>query len=69
MQFQFTVSDDLPAKKDGANSMWATPTQAKRLARLCEAAAQAPQGHPPLRRNIRLIMMARVGPVNHKSVG
>lgn len=69
MKFQFKVNDDLPPKKDGANSMWGKPTEARRLIKLRLAALRAFQGRTPLKRNIRLSLVVHVGSVNDKFTG
>ena len=68
MWFQFFVSG-LPPKKDGAQSMWGKPLEAKRLVELRQGALKAIQGYPPLQSNIKLTLKIHVGPVNDRSIG
>ena len=67
MHYQFSVSA-LPPKKDGANSMWGKPLEAKRLAALRQAALQALDGQPSLQNNIKLSLMLHL-PVNNRLIG
>ncbi|MCZ7357899.1 MAG: hypothetical protein O8C66_03905 [Candidatus Methanoperedens sp.] len=69
MKFQFRVNDDFPPKKDGANSMWGKPTEARRLEKLRLAALRVLQGREPLKWNIRLSIEIHVGPVNNTITG
>jgi len=69
MRVQFKVEGELPPKKDGAQSMWGKPPEARRLVRLRRAARQAIQGNGPLQRNISLSVKIYVGPVNDRSTG
>ena len=59
----------LPPKKDGAQSMWGKPLEAKRLVELRQGALKAIQGYPPLQSNIKLTLKIHVGPVNDRSIG
>jgi len=68
MNISFQVNG-LPPKKDGAQSMWGKPLEAKRLVELRQVALKALQGHPPLRSNIKLTLKIHVGPVNNRSIG
>ncbi len=61
--------DGLPPKKDGANSMWGKPLEAKRLVNLRRAALRAMEGQPALKRDIRLTITVCVGAKNDPSVG
>lgn len=61
--------EDLPPKKDGAQSMWGKPLEAKRLVALRQVALQALKGHPPLQSNIKLTLKIHIGPVNDQSIG
>jgi len=67
-KYQFEVNG-LPPKKDGAQSMWGKPLEAKRLVDLRQAALQALKEHPPLQSNIRLMLKIHIGPVNDRSIG
>lgn len=67
MHYQFSVSG-LPPKKDGAQSMWGKPLEAKRLVALRQAALQALKGQSPLQSNIKLILKIHL-PVNNQSIG
>lgn len=69
MQFQFKIIGDLPPKKDGAQSMWGKPTEARRLEELRKAAQQVFQGSAPLQRHVRLSITIYVGTVNDRVVG
>lgn len=69
MRFQFKIKGDLPPKKDGAQSMWGKPLEARRLEKLRRAAQQAIQGNAPLQRNIRLSLEVHVGAVKDRSTG
>lgn len=51
---EFRVENELPPKKDGANSMWAKPAEVPRLIALRRAAVVALAGRSPLRANISL---------------
>ena len=66
-RYRFEVKD-LPPKKDGAQSMWGKPLEAKRLAALRQAALQALEGQPPLQSNIKLTLKIHI-PVNDRSGG
>lgn len=66
---RFTVHGDLPPKKDGANSMWNKPTEARRLVALRKAAAQAMGGRTPLRDGIRLHLRVALAPHQIRSAG
>lgn len=68
MRFQFFISG-LPPKKDGAQSMWGKPLEAKRLVELRQAALKALKRRSPLKRNIKLTLKIRVGPINDRSIG
>ena len=46
--------NDVPPKKDGANSMWAKDTEVPRLISLRRAAHAALEGKPPLKSNVAL---------------
>lgn len=65
--YQFEVKG-LPPKKDGAQSLWGKPLEAKRLAALRQAALQALEGHPPLQSNIKLTLKIHM-PINNRSIG
>lgn len=67
MKFHFKVQD-LPPKKDGAQSMWGKPLEAKRLAALRQAALQVLKGHSPLQSNIKLTLKIHIS-VNNRSIG
>lgn len=69
MKYQFIVNDGLPPKKDGAQSMWGKPAEAKRLVKLRKAAIEALQGNPPLSSNIGLNIKIYVGKANTKYTG
>lgn len=66
-KYQFTVND-LPPKKNGANSMWGKPLEAKRLVALRQAALQVLKEQPPLKNNIKLILKIHIS-VNNRSIG
>jgi hypothetical protein len=67
-KYQFEVKG-LPPKKNGAQSMWGKPLEAKRLAALRQAALQALKGHSPLQSNIKFTLKIHIGPVNDRSIG
>ena len=67
MRYQFSVSA-LPPKKDGANSMWGKPLEAKRLVALRQAALLALNGQPLLQSNIKLNLKLHL-PVNNRLIG
>lgn len=54
MKIEFIVNNDLPPKKDGANSMWGKGTELVRLQKLRRAALNELIGLPPLCRNIHI---------------
>jgi hypothetical protein len=60
--------EGLPPKKDGAQSMWGKPLEAKRLVALRQAALQALEGQPPLQSDIGLTLKIHL-PVNDSSIG
>lgn len=68
MKLQFVVQG-LPPKKDGAQSMWGKPLEARRLATLRLATLQAFKGHSPLKSNIKLTLKIHIGPVNDRTIG
>jgi hypothetical protein len=68
MRIEFRV-EGLPPKKDGANSMWSKPGEAKKLRLLRLAAIQALAGHPPLQKNIRLTLRAHIASENTRNTG
>ena len=68
MRLQFTVTG-YPPKKDGAQSMWGKPLEARRLAELRLACLNALQGNPPLQSNIKLTLKIHVGAVNDQTTG
>jgi len=53
-QIEFRVDDDVPPKKDGANSMWAKRPEVSRIMLLRKAALEAMQGAGPFRKNISI---------------
>jgi hypothetical protein len=65
--YKFKV-EGLPPKKDGAQSMWGKPLEARRLMILRHAAFKAFKGQPPLKTNIKLTLKIHI-PVNNKSIG
>lgn len=69
MQLQFKVIGDPPPKKDGAQSMWGKPTEARRLERLRLAAKEAIQNNQPLRQNIKLSLKIHLGIINDQFAG
>ncbi len=69
MRYEFFILADLPPKKDGAQSMFGKPLEAKRLVKLRQAALEAFRGQPPLRSNIKLSIKVYVGQVNNMSTG
>jgi len=66
-KYQFQVKG-LPPKKDGAQSMWGKPSEAKRLVALRQAAFQALKEQLPLQSNIKLTLNIHL-PVNNRSIG
>lgn len=68
MKIQF-VANGFPPKKDGAQSMWGKPLEARRLATLRQATLQALKGHSPLKSNIKLTLKIHIGPVNDRTIG
>lgn len=66
-KYQFTVNG-LPPKKDGAQSMWGKPLEAKRLVVLRQAVLKALEGQPPLQSNIKLTLRIHI-PINDRSIG
>ncbi|MBA7596067.1 hypothetical protein ES703_03036 [subsurface metagenome] len=67
-KYQFTANG-LPPKKDGAQSMWGKPLEAKRLVELRRATLKAIQDSPPLQSNIRLTLKIYVDPTNDRHTG
>jgi len=67
VKYQFQVKG-LPPKKDGAQSMWGKPSEAKRLVALRQAAFQALKEQLPLQSNIKLTLNIHL-PVNNRSIG
>ena len=65
--YKFEVKG-LPPKKDGAQSMWGKPLEAKRLVALRQAALQTLKGQPPLETNIKLTLKIHI-PINNRSIG
>lgn len=65
----FKVEDELPPKKDGANSMWGKSSEAPRLVALRKKALVALAGQPPFAQNIQLTLLVHVGPINDKTSG
>ena len=68
MRLQFRITG-YPPKKNGAQSMFGKPLEAKRLVELRLAALNALQGNPPLRSNIKLTLKIHVGAVNDQTTG
>ncbi len=68
MLYRFEVKCT-PPKKDGANSMWNKPVEAKRLVALRTAAQNAIKGNPPLQSKIKLNLTVHVGMKNDKTTG
>ena len=68
MHYQFSVSY-LPPKKDGAQSMWGKPVEAKRLVALRTLAQNAIKGNPPFQSRIKLNLTVYVGMKNDKTTG
>ena len=66
---RFRVEKELPPKKDGANSMWGKPTEARRLVVLRRAALEALGEQPPFTRKIRLTLRVHVGLRNDRHSG
>ena len=69
MIVRFRVVGDFPPKKDGAQSMWGKPVEARRLEKLRRAAADALAGRGPLSRHIRLSVAIYVGHTNNRQTG
>ncbi|MDE2937530.1 MAG: RusA family crossover junction endodeoxyribonuclease [Chloroflexota bacterium] len=65
----FRVENELPPKKDGGNSMWNKPTEARRLVALRHHALEALGSAPPFSQDIRLAVTVCVGSSNTKSTG
>ena len=68
MRLQFRITG-YPPKKNGAQSIWGKPLEARRLAELRSAALYALNGNPPLRSNIKLTLKIHVGAVNDRTTG
>ena len=68
VRLEFVVQD-LPPKKDGAQSMWGKSLEADRLIALRQAALAAFSKETPLNKSIKLKIEIHVGAVNHKSTG
>ena len=66
--YRFEVKG-LPPKKDGAQSMWGKPLEARRLVELRRATLKAIEGSSPLQSNIRLTLKIHVGPTNDRRTG
>ena len=58
---RFRVANELPPKKDGANSMWGKRTEAPRLIALRKAALEALGDQRPFTQEIRLTLRVHVG--------
>ena len=69
MKYRFIVNDELPPKKDGAQSMWGKPGEALRLVKLRQKALESFRGNPPLIRNIKLTIKIYVGRINTMHTG
>lgn len=67
MKFEFSIQD-LPPKKDGANSMWRKHSELVRLGKLRIAAAAAFCGKMPLSKNIHLTLTVHI-PTNTRLIG
>ncbi len=67
--FQFKVENELPPKKDGANSMWGKRTEAPRLIVLRKAALEALGDQRPFTWKIRLTFRVHVGLQNDARSG
>lgn len=67
MNVSFQVKG-LPPKKDGANSMWGKPLEAKRLVALRQAALKALKEQSALQSDIKLTLKIHIS-VNNRSVG
>ena len=65
----FMVENELPPKKDGANSMWGKSGEAPRLIALRKEALAALAGQPPFARNIQLTLRVHVGAINNRIAG
>ncbi len=61
-RIEFRVEQQLPPKKDGANSMWATSAEVPRLIALRQAAVAAMAGRPPFRANVSLELEVHIVP-------
>ena len=61
---QFKVENELPPKKDGANSMWGKRTEAPQLIALRKAALGALGDRRPFTREIRVTLRVHVGRQN-----
>lgn len=68
MSFSFTVRAP-PPKKSGAQSMWATDPDVERLIALRLAAADALGAAAPLLGDVRVKLVAHIGPANTRTVG
>jgi len=68
MHYKFSVSG-FPPKKDGAQSMWGKPVEAKRLVALRTAAQNAIKENPPFRSKIKLNLTVHVGMKYDKTTG
>lgn len=68
-RFAFKVEGLLPPKKDGANSMWGKPIEARRLAALRSSAFSAFSGQPPLERQIRFWLYLHVPAKQTRGIG
>lgn len=65
--YSFSVKG-LPPKKDGAQSMWGKPLEAKRLVALRKSALESLKGDPPLASNIKLTLKIHL-PANNRMIG
>ena len=66
---RFRIENELPPKKDGANSMWNKEREAGRLVALRLQALEALGSKPPLSQEIRLKVTICVGISNPKAIG